>query len=238
MVKRVYIKYNDGQFDFTADRSNAPSGSGNSVGIRLHDKVKWIARKQDIDVEFDGFTIQFKSPGPLNGLTYDSEAPTPQNVHSKESDEAPDYGIAEYSVTLHPGSQSIDPEVRVEEPGVDQCFCSAVVEKSNTERELDCENVTVYEWDLLRVELDVDSIGRSVPDFEVSFPSPCPFWEGTMKSNGPRYSEDGCATFYYQIQPVQQEENFTYEVSIPSLELSGEGQITVLPLPDLGKLNG
>lgn len=231
-VKKVYIKFDGKSFDYVLGSPGGPRGSGQSVQIFPGDRVRWIARKEDITpASFDSFNVDFKGNTPFNGKSsFDSIQAGPGAEHSADSDPADAaFRRFKYTVTLKPGGQSDDPEVRVEEPGVDQGLETIYAMPSEIEGELECPDVTVYELDLVRVALD--PAGFEQTDFDVSFPWSSPLCEATTRAGELRTVRNANVTFYYQVQPVRNEMQYAYTVKIESLKLEGRGMITVLPRP-------
>lgn len=231
-VKKVYIKFDGKSFDYTLGSAGNSPGTGKSVSVFPGDKIKWVARKKDIKANsFNGFDVDFGSNTPFPGKSSFKSTPAASgSEHSADSESAgPNLGRFKYSVTLRPGGESDDPEVRVEEPGADQNNVTVYMMRSEIAGGLECPDVTVYDLDLVRAALDPADF--ELVQFSVTFPRSSPLCEATLRTGEFRVVRNTNTTFWYQIQPVPHEMKYTYHVEIRPLGLEGEGTITVLPRP-------
>jgi hypothetical protein len=179
--------------------------------------------------------VNFPGNTPFGGKKdHPSQSPSP-GVHEADSGPA-DASAAnqtfKYSVLWKDTGEKLDPDVRVEEPGY-QNQQYALITSGADLKSLQCPDVLVYEDDLLGFTLDEDVLGRN--DFIVRFAKPEPIYlPGGSRAELLRGYGSRNSTFLCQVRPVERtREDLSYRVEIPSLSLSGEGRITVLPRPDL-----
>lgn len=195
------------------------------VSVVPPDSVRWVGNGR--------FEVNFPSATPFGGKKdHPSQSPSP-GVHEADSGPA-DLAAAnhsfKYSVLCKESGERLDPDVRVEEPGFQNQQYALILSGAEA-RSLLCPDILVYEDDLLGFTLDEDALGRN--DFTVSFANPEPVYlPGGKRAKNLRGYGSRNATFLCQVRPAETiRETISYRVEIPSLNLAGEGRITVLPRP-------
>lgn len=229
-VKRIFIKYNGKFFDFVEDDPDNPPHSGVRVRVHPGDKIKWISRRKDIDLNpYDGFGVQFAGGTPTpNKNTYTSSKDSPAADHKADSDiVGPVLGRYKYGVGLSgPGTPHVDPEIEVVDPGIGYPLlrtCS--IDWNEADKRLVCPDEEVVADDLLRFRLEVEG-SESVP-FTVSFPEGAPVYMPSNQAESLSNPTGMNVTFYCQVRPALALTSLTYLVEVRGI--STKGKIFVRP---------